>query len=109
MPSWVVCPLLPGVRDVPEQTRREAMADAAQGLVQFAGMTPVELGEDFPLDLARQIGTRARVRDEEFRKAEGCAHPDLAQLVTELFMRLVNAEEKGQITSISTDGGDCPG
>src|SRR5205085_4163180 len=42
-----------------------AEADAAEGLVQFAGVAPVELSEHLPLDLARQVRTRARVRYEE--------------------------------------------
>ena len=52
-----------------------AEADPAQGFIQFAGVPPAELGENLPLDLARQIRARARVRYEEFREAEGCAHP----------------------------------
>ena len=52
-----------------------AEADPAERLVQFAGMAAVKLGEDLPLDLARQVRARARVRHEEFRKAEWCAHP----------------------------------
>src|SRR6185503_3568919 len=50
-------------------------ADPAQSFVEFAGVAAGESGEDLPLDLARKIRTRARVRHEEFREAEGCAHP----------------------------------
>src|SRR5438477_11693803 len=52
-----------------------AEADTAQSFVQFARVAAGQLGEDLPLHLARQIRARARVRDEEFREAEGCAHP----------------------------------
>ena len=72
-----------------------AEADAAQGLVELARVAAAELGEDLPLDLARQIRARARVRDEKFGKAEGCAHPRPHSNGYELFMRLVNAEGKG--------------
>src|SRR5207237_6927685 len=52
---------------------------------------------------------RARVGDEELRKAERCAQPGcLTDMVSELFMRLVNAEEKGSEAAFSTEGGACP-
>ena len=52
-----------------------AEADAAESFVQFTRVTAAEFGEYFPLDLAREIRARARVRYEELREAEGCAHP----------------------------------
>ena len=50
-------------------------ADAAQSFVEFAGVTAVEFGEDFPLHLAREVRAWTRVRYEEFWEAKRCAHP----------------------------------
>src|SRR6185503_4122549 len=52
-----------------------AEADAPERFVQFAGMTAGEFGENLPLDLAREIRARARVRHEELGKPKRCAHP----------------------------------
>ena len=77
-----------------------AETDPAERLVELARMAARKLGEHLPLDLARQIRARARVGHEEFRKAKWCAHPaGLAQMVTALFMRLVNADEKSSARS----------
>src|SRR6185503_13595804 len=52
-----------------------AEPDPAQRFIQFARMAAGEFGENLPLDLARKIRTRARVRHEKLREAERCAHP----------------------------------
>src|SRR5579884_1454425 len=49
--------------------------DTAERLVELTRVTPVELGEDLPLDLPGQVRARARVRHEKFGKAKWCAHP----------------------------------
>ena len=50
-------------------------ANPAQRFVELARVAAAKFGEHLPFDLARKIRTRARVRYEEFREAEGCAHP----------------------------------
>jgi hypothetical protein len=61
-----------------------AKADPAKRFVKLAGMAAAKLGEYLPLDLARQVRARARVRYKELGKAKGCAHPaDLDLLVTD--------------------------
>src|SRR5438270_496295 len=86
-----------------------AEADSAERFVELAGVAAAELSEHLPLNLARQIRARARVGDEEFREAKWCAQPRcLAQMVSRLFMRLVNAEEKTWEAPFSTEGGACP-
>src|SRR5215203_4191716 len=52
-----------------------AEPDPPQSLVQLARMAAAELSEYLPLDLARQVRTRVRVRHEELGKAKWCAHP----------------------------------
>src|SRR6185369_914592 len=79
-----------------------------KGLVQLARMAAAELGEYLPLDLAREIRARARVRYEELGKAKWCAHPPPLSMVTRLFMRLVNADEKTLEASFSTECRGCP-
>jgi len=56
-----------------------AEADAAERLVELARVAACELSKNLPLDLARKVRTRARVRDEELREAEWCAHPPSLQ------------------------------
>src|SRR5438270_3606717 len=72
-------------------------------------MAAAELGEYLPLDLAREVRARTRVRDEKLREAEWGAHPVPRSIVTQLFMLLVNAEEKTLDAGFSPEGGPCPG
>src|SRR5205085_1176840 len=53
-----------------------AETDAAERVVELTGVAAGQLGEDFALNLAGQIGARRRIGHEELRKAEWCAQPD---------------------------------
>src|SRR4029453_14617896 len=71
-----------------------AESDPAERFVEFAGVAAAKLRKDLPLDLARKVRAWARVGHKELREAERCAHPRPLLMVTSLFMRLVNADEK---------------
>src|SRR5688572_9533982 len=73
-----------------------AESDPAERFIELPGIAAVQFRENLPLNLARKIGARARVGHKELREAKWCAHPDRPpQLVTKLFMLVVNADEKG--------------
>src|SRR6185369_7788092 len=52
-----------------------AEADPAERLVELARMAAAQFSEHLPLDLARQIRARRRVRHKELREAKWCAQP----------------------------------
>ncbi len=52
-----------------------AEPDPPQSLVQFVSMAAIQLSEDLPLDLARDVRAGRRIGHEKLGKAKWCAHP----------------------------------
>src|SRR3569833_51309 len=70
---------------------------------------PVSSVKTFRSTLPGRYGHGLGFVTKNFGKRKGALTRDLTQLVTQPFMRLVNAEGKASDASISTACGQCPG
>ena len=85
-----------------------AEADAAERLVQFAGVRPVSSVKTFRSTLPGRYGHGLGFVTKNFGKRKGALTRDLSQMVTQPFMRLVNANEKSSGATYSTGLRCCP-
>src|SRR3954469_10496960 len=94
-------------REATDWLRRKPMRPSAS--FNSVAWRPLSSVKTFRSTLPGRYGHGLGFVTKNFGKRKGALTHDLAQMVTDLFMRLVNAVEKSLGAAISTDDRSCPG